>query len=89
MIYISNFQNELCFTKQNGKRPVGRPRTIWTNYIEDLGWDRLELYPSKMMEMMEDHEVWRLNLQFLPRKPHGKAGNKGKRKEFIKIHLFH
>ena len=23
--------------KANGRRPVGRPRTRWTNYIEDLG----------------------------------------------------
>ena len=26
--------------KANGKRPVGRPRTRWTDYIEDLGWNR-------------------------------------------------
>ena len=24
--------------KANGRRPVGRPRTRWTDYIEDLGW---------------------------------------------------
>ena len=57
-----------------GKDQLDDLELYGTNYIEDLGWDRLELYPSKMMEMMEDHEVWRLNLQFLPRKPHGKSG---------------
>ena len=31
--------------------------------------------PSEMMNVMEDREVWRLNLELLPRKPHGKAGN--------------
>ena len=31
--------------------------------------------PSEMMDVMEDREVWRLNLELLPRKPHGKAGN--------------
>ena len=44
--------------KANGRRPVGRPRTRWTDYIEDLGWNRLELRPSEMMEVMEDREVW-------------------------------
>ena len=50
----------------NGRRPVGRPRTRWTDYIEDLGWNRLGLGPSEMMEVMEDREVWRLNLEILP-----------------------
>ena len=27
--------------KANGRRSVGRPRTSWINYIEDLGWNRL------------------------------------------------
>ena len=52
--------------KANGRRPVGRPRTRWTDYIEDLGWNRLVLRPSEMMEVMEDREVWRLNLELLP-----------------------
>ena len=32
--------------KANGRRPVGRPRTRWTDYIEDLGWNRLRLRPN-------------------------------------------
>ena len=65
--------------KANGRRPVGRPRTRWTDYIEDLGWNRLVLHPSEMMEVMEDREVRRLNLELLPRNPHGKAGNEERR----------
>ena len=30
---------------------------------------------------MEDREVWRLNLELLPRNPHGKAGNEERRRE--------
>ena len=67
--------------KANGRRPVGRPRTRWTDYIEDLGWNRLGLRPSEMMEVMEDREVWRLNLEPLPPNPHGKAGNEERREE--------
>ena len=29
-----------------------------------------------MMDVMEDREMWRLNLDMLPCSPHGKAGNK-------------
>ena len=43
--------------KANGRRPFGGPRTRWTDYIEDLGWNRLGLHPSKMMEVMEHREV--------------------------------
>ena len=60
--------------KANGRRPVGRPRTRWTDYIEDLGWNRLGLRPSEMMEVVEDREVWRLNLELLPPQPSRKSG---------------
>ena len=52
--------------KANGRRPVGRPGTRWTNYIENLGWNRLGLHPSEIMDVMEDREEWRLNLELLP-----------------------
>ena len=60
--------------KANGRRPVGRPRTRWTDYIEDLGWNRLGLRPSEMMDVIEDREVWRLNLELLPPQPSRKSG---------------
>ena len=60
--------------KANGRRPVGRPRTRWTDHIEDLGWNRSGLRPSEMMEVMEDREVWRLNLELLPPQPSQKSG---------------
>ena len=39
------------------------------NYIEGLGWNRLGLHLSKMVEVMEDHEVWQFNLERLPPQP--------------------
>ena len=47
----------------------------------DLGWNRSRLYPSEMMEVMEDREVWWLNLELLPRNPHGTAGNEERRRK--------
>ena len=55
--------------KANGRKPVGRPRSRWTDYIEDLGLNRLVPHPSKMMKVMEDREVWRLNLELLLSQP--------------------
>ena len=60
---------QVLLAKANWKRPVGRPRTRCTNYIEDLGKNRLGLHPTKMMEETEDREVWRLNLELLPTQP--------------------
>jgi len=54
------------FVKVKGKRPLGRPRTFWENYIEDFGWNRLALQPTEMLEVAADRDVWRLNLKPLP-----------------------
>jgi len=41
----------------------------WADYIEDLGWNHLGLQPSEMLEVVVDHDVWRLNLELLPPQP--------------------
>ena len=64
---------QALLAKANGRRPVGQPRTRWTNYIEDLGWNCLGLHPSEMMDVMEDCEVWWLNLKLLLRQPSRKS----------------
>ena len=65
---------QALLAKAKGRRPIGRPRTRWTNYNEDPGWNRLGLRPSEMMEMIEDPEVWRFNLELLPPQPSRKNG---------------
>ena len=57
---------QALLAKANGRRPVGRLRTRWTDYIKDFGWNRLGLRPCEMMEVMEDREMCRLNLELLP-----------------------
>ena len=64
---------QALLAKANGRRPVGRVRTRRTDYIEDLGRNRLGLYPSEIMDVMEDREVWRLNLELLPLHPSRKS----------------
>ena len=48
---------QALLAKANGKRSVGRLKTRWTNYIEDLGWNRLVLHRNEMMAMLKDCEV--------------------------------
>ena len=89
--YVSRMPQErlpkqALHAKANGRRPVGRPRTRWTDYIEDLGWNRLGLRPSEMMEVM----VWCGGsiLSYCPRNPHGKAGNEERRRRSTKYAIF-
>ena len=38
---------QALLAKANGRRPVGRPRTSWTNYTKDLGWNRWDFIQGK------------------------------------------
>ena len=70
----ARLSKQALIAKANGKRPVGRPRARWTNYIKDLGWNRLGLQLSEMMDVMEDREVWRHNNELLPPQTSRKSG---------------
>jgi len=62
---------QALLAKVKRKRSVGRPRTRWQDYIEDLGWNCLGLQPSEMLEVVADRYVWRSILSCCPRNPHG------------------
>ena len=76
---------QALLAKVNGRKPVERPRTRWTNYIKDLGWNCLGLQPSEMLEVMDDCEVWRLNLELLPPQPSRRNGQKRKKKKTLLV----
>ena len=68
---------QALFAKANGRSPVGQPRTRWTDWFEDLGWNRLGFHPSEIMNVMEDREMsqmWRLNSKLLPPQPSRRSG---------------
>ena len=85
--------NRLRAIGQKASEPLGQiarkrtySRTRWINYFEDLRWNCLRLHQSEMMEVMEDREVWRLNLELLLRNSLRKAGNeKGEKPKTTKI----
>ena len=45
---------QTLYAEVSGKRPGGRPQTRWLEHIEDLGWNRLGLYPNEMQSVLVD-----------------------------------
>ncbi|KAK7921963.1 hypothetical protein WMY93_008865 [Mugilogobius chulae] len=52
-----------------GRRPRGRPRTRWRDYVSRLSWERLGILPEELEEVCMDREVWASLLRLLPRDP--------------------
>ncbi|CAL8276249.1 unnamed protein product [Arctogadus glacialis] len=52
-----------------GRRPRGRPRTRWRDYISTLAWERLGISPSELVNVAREREVWGPLLELLPRDP--------------------
>ncbi|KAK3509084.1 hypothetical protein QTP70_020296 [Hemibagrus guttatus] len=52
-----------------GKRPRGRPRTRWRDYVSRLAWERLGLPPQELEEVSGGREVWASLLRLLPPRP--------------------
>ncbi|KAK3517849.1 hypothetical protein QTP70_020994 [Hemibagrus guttatus] len=52
-----------------GKRPWGRPRTRWRDYVSRLAWERLGVPPEELEEVSGEREVWASLLRLLPPQP--------------------
>ena len=51
------------------RRPRGRPRTRWRDYVEDLSWSRLGIPAEHLSFVAEDRDAWRIQLELLPPQP--------------------
>ncbi|KAK3515128.1 hypothetical protein QTP70_007237 [Hemibagrus guttatus] len=49
-----------------GKRPRGRPRTRWRDYVSRLAWKRLGVPPEELEDVSGEREVWASLLRLLP-----------------------
>ncbi|KAK3565347.1 hypothetical protein QTP86_007134 [Hemibagrus guttatus] len=49
-----------------GRRPRGRPRTRWRDYVSQLAWERLGVPPEELEEVSGEREVWASLLRLLP-----------------------
>ena len=52
-----------------GRRPRGRPRTRWRDYVCGLAWERLGVPPEELEEVSGEREVWASLLRLLPPRP--------------------
>ena len=66
---------EVFRTSPIGRRPRGRPRTRWRDYVSQLALERLGIPPDGLEEVCVDREVWASLLRMLPPRP--EPGNSG------------
>ncbi len=55
--------------RPTGRRPRGRPRTRWRDYVSRLAWERLGVPPEELEEVSREREVWESLLRLLPPRP--------------------
>ena len=55
-----------CLTR---KRPRGRPRTCWRDYVTWLAWERLGTFLEDLEEVSEEREIRSSLLRLLPLQP--------------------
>ena len=60
---------EVFRARPTGRRPRGRPRTRWRDYVSRLAWERLGVPPDALEEVCVDREVWAALLKLLPPRP--------------------
>ncbi|TWW76516.1 hypothetical protein D4764_13G0011780 [Takifugu flavidus] len=53
----------------SGKRPPGRPKTRWRDYVSRLAWERLGIPPDELEVVAGEREVWASLLRLLPPRP--------------------
>ena len=52
-----------------GRRPRGRPRTRWRDFVSRLAWERLGIPREELDEVAGEREVWASLLRLLPPRP--------------------
>ena len=78
MLY-ERLPKQTLYAKVSGRRPVGRSRTRWLDYIEDLGWNRLGFFfQTKCSLRWLIERCGGLIWSCCPRNPLGKASEEKK-----------
>ena len=60
---------EVFRARPTGRRPQGRPRTRWRDYVSRLAWERLGIPREELDEVAGEREVWASCLGCCPRDP--------------------
>ena len=57
---------EVFRARPTGRRPRGRPRTRWKDYVSRLAWEHLGVPLEELEEVAGDRDVWVSLLKLLP-----------------------
>ncbi|KAJ8012499.1 hypothetical protein DPEC_G00043460 [Dallia pectoralis] len=60
---------EVLQARPAGRRPRGRPRTRWRDYISTLAWECLGIPQSELANVAREREAWGPLLELLPPRP--------------------
>ncbi|KAM4590384.1 uncharacterized protein V3H82_004354 [Fundulus diaphanus] len=60
---------EVFRARPTGRRPRGRPRTRWRDYVSRLAWERLGIPPEELAQVAGERDVWASLLKLLPPRP--------------------
>ncbi len=60
---------EVFRVRPTGRRPRGRPRMRWRDYVSRLAWEHLGIPPEEQEEVSREREVWAALLRLLPPRP--------------------
>lgn len=69
------FNWEVFWACPTRKRPQGKPRTCWRDYISHLAWESLGMPQNELEDATGERDVWGSLLDRLPRDP---ISDKGK-----------
>ncbi|XP_061735811.1 si:dkey-100n23.5 isoform X4 [Nerophis ophidion] len=58
--------SEVFRARPTGRRPRGRPRTRWEDYVSRLAWERLGIPREELDKVAGEREVWVSLLRLLP-----------------------
>ena len=60
---------EVFRARPTGRRPRGRPRTRWRDYVSRLAWERLGIPQEELDQVAGEREVWASLIRLLPPRP--------------------
>ena len=72
--------NKLYLPKQMGEDQLDDLELDGPITLRILGGIAMDFTTSEVMDVIEDREEWRPNLELLPRNFHGKAGNEERKR---------
>ena len=66
---LGHLPGEVFLARPTGRRPRGRPRTRWRDYISSLAWECLWIPQAELANVVGKREVLGSLLKLLPLRP--------------------